>query len=107
MSKELHTLHVNNTLESFLPILLPLLAATLLTDADAATQEEETSDDGDRDHRRKWHWNVNKQSRDDTSAAYIDVEWREATVNKLKMITSKLHNYSTHELFHQSQSLPY
>ena len=37
----------------------------------------------------------------------MDVEWRETTINKLKMITSKLQNYSTHELFRQSQSLPY
>ena len=90
MSKELHTLHVNHTLESLLPILLPLLAAALLTDADAATQEEETSDDSDGDHRRKWHWNVKKELRDNTSAAYMDVEWRETTIYKLKMITSSI-----------------
>ena len=56
MSKELHTLHVNNTLQSFLAfLLLPLLTTTFLADAEATTQEDESSDECDDDRRPLWY----------------------------------------------------
>ena len=56
MSKELHTLHVNNTLQSLLAfLLLPFLTTTFLTDAEATTQEDEASDECDDYRRPFWY----------------------------------------------------